>query len=264
LEVLINPLTFSRHIRVIQLTVEIIPGGNHVNIKRLSFAVIVVLLIGGYYAYDQMTGNHIEIQDVFTPAESTPSVKVSEVEKVADAPAQEAAPVVNEEKVWTIQPESKVYISVTTSRETVNIEMSQVEGTWAMIANHPETMKADAKVNVATLTSGSGQRDGHVKGSLYLDIANHPDATFSLKSIENWPVEWIDGQTYAFRLKGSLAVKGIEKDVIWNSEASKEGEMLKMKGESKVTFADFGMNNPHTVGMNTQNDLTITLQLLLK
>ncbi|WP_155703560.1 hypothetical protein [Paenibacillus psychroresistens] len=39
--------------------------------------------------------------------------------------------------------------------------------------------------------------------------------------------------------------------------------MLKLKGDTTVTFADFGLTNPHLVTLTTQEDIKIILQLVL-
>ncbi len=247
-----------------------------------AFALLL-LAGGGYYVFDQLTGNHVEIREVFDSGTSGTSGSAAGAaggsaapgssgstaagaqpqQQPASQPQTQQSPVKPAlDKTWSIQPESKVYLSVTTSRETVNIEFPKVEGTWTIQSDKPEAMKAEAKVNLAALTSGNAQRDGHVKGTLYLDTAQHSVASFAMKGVEGWTGAWTDGKAVSFTIKGTLTVKGIAKDVTIAAEGLKDGELLKVKGTTKVTFNDFGMKNPHAVVLDTQNDLLITLQLV--
>jgi hypothetical protein len=42
----------------------------------------------------------------------------------------------------------------------------------------------------------------------------------------------------------------------------RNGQLL-LSGTTKVTFADFGMTNPHTVVLETENELGVRLELIL-
>jgi hypothetical protein len=49
-----------------------------------------------------------------------------------------------------------------------------------------------------------------------------------------------------------------------NGKGGQKNEgLLKLKGNTSVTFADFGQTNPHLVTLTTQEDIQIILQLVL-
>lgn len=222
------------------------------NIKKaaISLGALVVLAGGGYAAYDYYAGNHVTIQEVI-PADSSVQAGTAAVE-----PAK-----LNGD--WSIQPDSKVYFSVTTSKETVNFEGATVKGDWTIDTGDHTKMSGQGVVDVNALQSGNSQRDGHVKGADYLNAAANPEATFTVKSFENFPKEWKEGAKAAFTMKGTLTVKGISKDVSFETEALYAQGAFKMEGSTVVTFNDFGMKNPHTVMLDTQNDVTVQLRLNL-
>ncbi|MNI15529.1 hypothetical protein D3C73_688290 [compost metagenome] len=230
------------------------------SIKKTIVAVGIFAVLGGggYAAYDYFAGNHITIQEVI-PASSSSS-----------APAAQqvgAAAVVGESQMngqWSIQADSKVYFSVTTSKETVNFEGGTVKGQWNVDTTDASKMSAEGVVTTAALQSGNNQRDGHIKGAEYLNVTAFPEATFKLKAFDNFPKEWKEGAKASFNMTGTLTVKGVSKDVSFKTDALYSEGSIKLEGSTMVTFADFGMKNPHTVVLDTQNDLTVQLRLILK
>lgn len=219
--------------------------------KIVAFATAAVIVLGGGYAvFNHYTGNHINVLEVF---ESGVPAKAGEKLKPKYLDQQ-----------WLISEESKVYLTVNTSREGVNFLLDKVTGFWDVSMQKPESMKAEAKIDITRLNSGSSGRDNDVKGSAFFNATQFPEASFVLKNIEEWPKEWVSGQPAPLKLNGTITVKGKPKDVQFVSEALYEENTLKLKGETTVTFQDFGMKNPHAVVLTTENDVKIKLQLSLK
>jgi polyisoprenoid-binding protein YceI len=228
----------------------------------LSIGVLAVLVGGGYAAYDYYAGNHIAIQQVIptTPVVGTQPNASLPASAPTTAAATDAAKV---DGLWNIQPASKVYLSVTTSKETVNIEGASVKGTWTINTADLSQMKAEGTVDTAKFNSGNAQRDNHVKATDNLNVAAFPEAKFAVKTFENFPKEWREGTTATFTMTGTLTIKGIAKDVTFTSDALLSQGALNIEGSTVVTFDDFGMKNPHTVLLDTQNNVTVQLRLVL-
>lgn len=228
--------------------------------KLATIITVIVIVAGGgigYYAYDYYAGNHVEVKDVIGASPSSGSgTQAAAAATTSASPAQ-----VN--GTWNIQSASEVYFSVTTSKETVNFSVKPVTGSWTLNTADPAQNKAEGAVDMSGLSSGNGQRDGHIKGADYLQVDQHPKATFAVKSFENLPKEWKAGVTEAFKMTGTLTVRGITKEVTFDSKAQLDGPQLKLEGQTVVTFDDFGMKNPHTVALSTQNDVTVQLRLVL-
>lgn len=64
-------------------------------------------------------------------------------------------------------------------------------------------------------------------------------------------------------MQGTLTVKGVEKDVTFQSQAAYSGGQLMLSGTTTVAFSDFGLSNPHTVVLDTENNLEVRLELVL-
>lgn len=218
-------------------------------------AGVIVVLGGGYFAYDYYAGNHVTIQEAI-PAGTTASTSTT---NSAAAPVGEA---LNGD--WSITPESKVYFTVKTSKEQVNFEGNSVTGNWVLNTTDPAKMVADAVVGITALQSGNSQRDGHVKGAQYLNAQTFPEAKFSLKSINNFPKEWKEGEKVSFDMTGTLTIKDITKDVTFKTDAAYNQGVINLGGTTVVKFDDFGMKNPHTVVLDTENNVTITLSLAME
>lgn len=250
--------------------------------KIIGIVAALVLLGGvGYWVYDNVTGNHIEIQSLITPESgaASPAVAATTSPAPAGSPASSPAPSTASPAAageattppesdafsgqWAIEDSSKVYFSVTTSRETVNYEMDQVTGTWTINSAKPAESTAEGTVVLSSMNSGSGQRDTHVKSADYLDIAQHPEATFKATSFEGLP-EGLAAQTvYPLKIKGELTVKGITKEVEFSGNTILDNGVLKLEANTVVTFDDYGMKNPHNVVMETENNITVELRLTL-
>lgn len=245
----------------------------------LATALVVAVLFGvGYWWYDSVTGNHIEIQRVIDIGDSQENEAVNGAAngtaengaagngtaangtEDADLHAGSSTPVaVAGEKQLT--NESRIYFSITTSRETVNYELADVTGTWDLDDN-ASASTASGTVGLDSMNSGNSQRDNHVKSAEYMNVSEFPQATFSTSEFSGIPAEWQAGVPYELVIDGQLTVKGIAKDVQFTGVALYEDGQIKMEAETIVTFGDFGMSNPHNVVMETENNIAIQLQLV--
>ena len=243
--------------------------------KRLWIGgtALVVVLIAGYLFMNQSLGNNVEIESVLpTQGQASPSASpaagdVAEAASTAQPQPSAAAAGIGAEQLngeWTVAEGSKVYWSVTTSKETVNFVDDAVTGSWSVNVEDAASMKGIGEVDLNALDSGNGQRDGHVKGDDYLAVAAHPKATFTAASFTDLPEEWTEGTAVPLEMAGTLTVKGIEKDVVFQSQTAYSGGKLMLSGTTKVLFSDFGMTNPHNVVLDTENEFEVRLELILE
>jgi polyisoprenoid-binding protein YceI len=222
-------------------------------------AAIVILGGGGYYVANSYMGNNVDIEQVLPASTAASTTEAGTGTTVAN----EAASAEQLNGDWTISEGSKVYFSVTTSQETVNFVDEQVSGTWAINVDDASQMKAEGQIEMSGIDSGNGQRDGHVKEADFFDVGTHPQATFTATSFEGIPAEWTAGQTVDFKMNGTLTVKGVEKEVTFDAKAAYENDQVLLSATTTVTFEDFGMENPHSVVLSTENDIQVQLELKL-
>ncbi|NMI05559.1 YceI family protein [Paenibacillus sp. SZ31] len=223
-------------------------------------AAVAVIGGGGYYLTNSYLGNNVEIEQVLPASTATSTTAVDSTGAVV---ANETAAAEQLNGDWSISEGSKVYFSVTTSQETVNFVDEQVTGNWTINVDDATQMKAEGQIEMDGIDSGNGQRDGHVKQADFFDIATYPQATFTATSFEGVPTEWPVGQTVDIKMNGTITVRGVEKEVTFDAKAAYENNEVLLSATSMVTFEDFGMENPHSVVLSTENDIQVQLELKL-
>lgn len=233
--------------------------------KTWVWSAAVVVAAGAVAAFillNDSLGNNVEIESVIPEQSANNSSTGAAGANTANAAA---APVTADQLngSWTITDASKVYWSVTTSKETVNFVDPSVDGSWEVNLEDAAAMSGEGAIDMTALDSGNGQRDEHVKSGDFLDVAQFPQAEFMATSFSALPTVWTEGTAVPVEMKGTLTVKGIEKDVTFQSQAVYSGGQLMLSGTTVVTFADFGMTNPHSIVLDTENDLEVRLELVL-
>lgn len=224
-------------------------------------AAVAIIGGGGYYFANSYLGNNVKIEQVL-PASAAASTTSSDTGKGKEVESKKVgADQLNGD--WKISQGSKVYFSITTSKETVNFVDQQVSGKWTINVTDPAKSQAEGKIEMKGIDSGNGQRDEHVKGADFFDMAKYPQATFKATSFEGLPSEWAEGQTVDLKMKGTLTVKGIKKEVTFDAKAAYKNKEVLLSGTTTVTFKDFGMTNPNSVVLSTENDIQVRLELKL-
>ena len=114
--------------------------------------------------------------------------------------------------LWNIdQAHSQIQFS------TKHMGISTVRGTFGSFDGTIDTEDGQvsgvtAEIDVASLDTGNGQRDGHLKSPDYFDIANHPRITFTAKGAKD-----VDHDG-SWELTGDLTINGITKPITLSVE----------------------------------------------
>jgi polyisoprenoid-binding protein YceI len=122
----------------------------------------------------------------------------------------------------------------------VHGELSDVTGTITTDSTNPEATEIDVSINVASLTTGNDQRDGHLKSADFLDVEKYPTITYRSKSVKRTSPGHYD-------IVGDLTVHGVTREVSLKAEASDEvkdlygGFRIGVSGSGEVNREDFGM-----------------------
>lgn len=132
--------------------------------RTIALTAAIVVIAGAITAFilvNNSLGNKVEIESVI-PGQA----QDSGAQKEGTANAAAAAAVVTSEQLngtWNIAEPSKVYWSVTTSKETVNFVDPSVKGTWNVNLDDASAMTGEGSVDMNALDSGTAPRDEHVK-----------------------------------------------------------------------------------------------------
>ena len=100
--------------------------------------------------------------------------------------------------------------------------------------------RARITLDTTAITTGSADRDAHLRSADFFDVENHPTVTFETRRIEK------TGEN-DFRVVGDLTVKGITREVMFEGEAGGPitdpwgGTRVALSVEGKVNRKEFGM-----------------------
>ena len=105
---------------------------------------------------------------------------------------------------WTFEPgHSAAEFSVRHMMVSwVRGHFKNITGTIEFDPENPGKSSVDTSMSTAGLWSGDPERDGHLKGSDFLDVENHPTITFKGNEVE------LIGKN-DFRVTGDLTIRGV-------------------------------------------------------
>lgn len=111
----------------------------------------------------------------------------------------------------------------------------------SMEGNDYTTLQLDATIKVASIDSNNKTRDGHLKGSIWLDEANHPTIRFTSTSVEK-------KESGTHMMAGNFTIKGITKEVTFPIIVSgpfkdpTQQTAIGIKADFVINRFDFGIN----------------------
>ena len=141
-------------------------------------------------------------------------------------------------------------------------EFNTVSGTVDFDDAKPDQSRIDASIDVNSLHTGDPQRDGHIKGADFFDVAQFPAITFKSSKVA------AAGSGYT--VTGDLTLHGVTKPVTLKVDALSpeitDPWSRQRRGLSAVTTInrkDFGMgwNAPAGGGVMLSENVEITLDL---
>jgi polyisoprenoid-binding protein YceI len=111
---------------------------------------------------------------------------------------------------WVIDPtHSEIGFTVRHLMTKVRGSFREFEGT-VDVAEDPAASKVSVTVTMASIDTGTPQRDDHVRSGDFFDIENHPTMTFVSTGLRP------DGDNFV--LAGDLTIKGVTKPVEFAAE----------------------------------------------
>lgn len=100
--------------------------------------------------------------------------------------------------------------------------------------------KVEANVQMASVDTTDGDRDKHLRSADFFDADKFPQMTFVSSSFSGTPAK--------LKIKGKLTIKGISKDVTFDSKLSNEitdpwgKKRVAISGTAKISRKDFGIS----------------------
>ena len=151
--------------------------------------------------------------------------------------------------------------------ETVTGETDQI---WGKISFDPADIGAGVKskltVNLTTLKTGNRIRDSHMYNN-HLHTAQYPECVFTFSRIDAQPVTGlIDGASYKFKIAGTLALHGVEKEIAAETDVkwSEALGALDVTAKFEVYLSNFDIPRPQFLVMKLDEKLTIEVHFTAK
>lgn len=125
------------------------------------------------------------------------------------------------------------------------------EGKFQMQEGNPKSIQAKIKIDVASIDTGIGLRDRHLRGKGYFDLDRFPDIRF-----ESDRVKLVEGNYY---LVGKLKIKDVSRLVDIQLQFSEDQKLL--IGRAAIDRRDFGVGGS---SLTLSDQVEITLRVKLK
>ena len=108
-------------------------------------------------------------------------------------------------------------------------------------------------VQVASITSDRSQRDGQFTGRI-MQTSQFPTATFTITQPLDLGTIHADGEQVTASVTGDLTLHGVTNSVTFDVTAQTDGTTIGVLGEIPIVFADYGIDNPSTGFVTTEDN----------
>lgn len=132
---------------------------------------------------------------------------------------------------WAIDP-THSHLTITAR----HLMVSKVRGTFGqvggtiVVADDPMKSTAEVVAQAASISTGTPDRDNHLRSPDFLDAENHPEVLFQSTNLVD-----VDGR---WQLTGDLTIRGTTKPVAF--DLSFDGETVDPYGNTKAAFSASG------------------------
>ena len=111
---------------------------------------------------------------------------------------------------------------------------------------------AEFTVDMTTLTSDEDNRDRKFNGEI-MNTGEFPTASFVITQPIDLGSVPADGTEVTASATGDLTIHGVTKSVTIEVSAQRNGDIVDVLGSTDIVFADYGIDNPSTGGITTED-----------
>lgn len=148
--------------------------------------------------------------------------------------------------------------------------ISKVRGTFETFSGtvefdeqNPANSSVNVQIDTASIQTKDEKRDGHLKSPDFLDVASHPQLTFTSKRVE------VVDESHG-RIIGDLTIRGVTKEVVLETEYNGQSKApwgttsAGFSAETKINRKDWGLNwnvALETGGLLVGEEVTISIEI---
>jgi polyisoprenoid-binding protein YceI len=116
-------------------------------------------------------------------------------------------------------------------------------------------------VDLRTLESDEDRRDSRVQDAL--ETARFPAATFTISSASGYDPSVPEGEEQTLTLAGTLDLHGVQREVTWEVQARRQGNVISALATVTFLFSDFDITPPNIAGfVSVSDEATLQVQLV--
>jgi polyisoprenoid-binding protein YceI len=167
-----------------------------------------------------------------------------------------------EGQVWAIiadDSEADYYVGETLASigvpSTANGKTTDITGTFYLNSTGDAldtSQTSSFTVDLTTLASNEDRRDNRVQDAL--ETGQFPAATFTAESVSGLTTPIADGETVEFQLTGTLDLHGVQRQVIWDVEATRQQNVISAIATLDFNFSDYDISPPNIGGFVSVQD----------
>jgi polyisoprenoid-binding protein YceI len=228
----------------------------------LLAAIVVVAVVGGYVAWDQiLRGDNVA---ALALSSAGPSSGAPASSATLSSPAQAAG-------TWNVAGTSVVgyrvleKLAVLPAQSDAVGRTSSVTGSATLAADGSglQVAAAQFQADLTTLTSDKNMRDQRLH-AIGLESDRYPTSTFKLTSAVAVPVSALSGQTQSVTLTGDFTLHGVTRSVSIPVQARMAGGQIEIAGSLTFPMADYSIDPPNVAGLVSVTDqATLEFDVLL-
>lgn len=236
-------------------------------LKWLVAALVaaVVLVVGGTWVYINVVRD--DAPERLDQAFATTTVDEGDLADESDEPTtttESADTLDSVDGVWVPTSDSvlgyrvgEVLFGQTT--EGVG-RTNQVSG--QLVIDDTTILEADFEVDLASIESDDERRDGQFRGRI-MDVATYPTATLVLAEAIELDQIPADLEVLTLTAQVDLTLRGNTQTVPIELQARLNGFAIEISGSHRIVFAEWGIPNPSTVGITTEDHGELEFLLVL-
>lgn len=173
----------------------------------------------------------VDAAPVAVPAPAAEPVAEEEAEATeeADKPDEPATP-----RNWSVAPGGRLGFTAQWNGEPVNGSFGKWSGNIFFSPEALEASRVDISIDLASVDTGDGQRDGTLTGSDFFDTARFAKASYRASSFTS-----LGGDRY--RADGTLTLRGASKPVPLNFTLTINGDKARARGTARIDRTSFGV-----------------------
>jgi hypothetical protein len=136
-------------------------------------------------------------------------------------------------------------------------------GNLTLATPRPPALDGELSVDLATLDTGIGLRNDHLRGE-YLEVGR--GAGFTRATLSDIRLGDVDPLTFQGRtaFAGTFLLHGAQKAITGQAEIRREGSAIRVEASFPVILADYGIPKPQYLGVGVKTEVQVRVFLVLR